>query len=220
MNSGIDCGTLVRMLSEAAKRLRDQQDLLSRLDSFGGDGDHGTTMVRAMGQIEKVIIATEQAEDDVAPGAFLRDVGWAVMGVDGGATGPLFGSFFSAMGDFLDSVGQAPLEAGQLAAAFNAGLEGVQKYTKARVGDKTMIDALEPAVRAMESSAGAGDGVDEAIAAAADAAESGARSTSGMQARFGRAKNLGPDSVGNEDPGAVSVALIFRGFADGVKNDG
>jgi len=175
-------------------------------------------MVRAVGQIEKVLCAA--AESAVTIGALLRDVGWAVMGVDGGATGPLLGSFFSAMGDRLEETGHEAVDAGRLAAALSAGLDGVQKYTKARVGDKTMIDALEPAVGAANSAAEAGRSARDAILSAADAAEEGARATRSMQARFGRAKNLGPDSVGNEDPGAVSVSLLFRGFADGVKNDG
>ncbi len=220
MDGTVNCGTFMRMLKKAAARVRDNQALLSRLDSFGGDGDHGTTMTRAVGQIEKVVLDAEKAEATVTVGALLRDVGWAVMGIDGGATGPLFGSFFSAMGDCLDDTGQKSVDAKQLAAAFKAGLEGVQKYSKARVGDKTMIDALDPAVRAVASAAESGGDARDALLRAADAAEKGARATSEMQARFGRAKNLGAESVGNEDPGAVSVALLFRGFADGVKNDG
>lgn len=220
MDGTINCGTFMRMLKKAAARVRDNQALLSRLDSFGGDGDHGTTMTRAVGQIEKVVLDAENADAAIAIGVLLHDVGWAVMGVDGGATGPLFGSFFSAMGDRLTDAGQEGVDAKQLAAAFKAGLDGVQKYTKARVGDKTMIDALDPAVRAAASSAEAGGDPRDAILVAADAAERGATATSAMRARFGRAKNMGPESVGNEDPGAVSVALLFRGFADGVENDG
>jgi phosphoenolpyruvate---glycerone phosphotransferase subunit DhaL len=220
MSDGIDCRTLIHMLKKAAGRVRDNQTVLSRLDSFGGDGDHGTTMARAVGQIEKVILAAEEGTESVTTSAFLRDVGWAVMGIDGGATGPLFGSFFTAMGDYLDGTEQETLDVEQLAATFRAGLEGVQKYTKARVGDKTMIDALDPAVRAIAFTAEAGGDARDAILIAADAAERGAVSTKDMQARFGRARNMGPKSVGNEDPGAASVALFFRGFADGVKNDG
>jgi dihydroxyacetone kinase-like protein len=138
------------------------------------------------------------------------------MGVDGGATGPLFGMLFMGMSDAVE--GKEALESPDVAAAFEAGLASVQKQTKARVGDKTLIDALVPAVAALR--AAADDGADPATAleAAAQAAAQGAESTKDLQARFGRARNIGEASKGYADPGATSVSLVFRGFAEALRS--
>ena len=212
MTTDIDSRTFARMLRKAAARIRESREELSRLDSHGGDGDHGTTMCRAVDQMERAL--------ENSPGAdiktLLHDVGWAVMGVDGGATGPLFGSFFMAMAEAAGDAGK--LDARSLAALIEAGLAGVQKRTRARVGDKTMIDALEPAVIALRAAADGGADVSAALRRAAEAAEEGARSTADLVARFGRARNLGEKSRGSGDPGAASVSLIFRGFFEGVES--
>ena len=147
----------------------------------------------------------------------LQGIGWAVMGVDGGAAGPLFGSLFMSMADAAGD--GAALDASGVATMFEAGLAGVRKRTKAQPGDKTMIDALVPAVEALRAAADDGVDVPAALMQAADAARQGAESTKTMQARFGRAKNIGEKSVGEQDPGATSVALVFRGFSQGVGKD-
>jgi len=212
MTLEIDCTMMARMLRRAAVLVRESRDELSRLDSFGGDGDHGTTMSRAVDRMEKAL--AESSESGIR--TMLHDVGWAVMGVDGGATGPLFGSLFMAMSE---AAGDAvAFDARSLAALFEAGLTGVQKRTRARVGDKTMIDALEPAVRALRAAADGGADVDAALRQGAAAAAEGARSTVDLAARFGRAKNLGAKSRGSGDPGATSVSLIFQGFSEGVES--
>jgi dihydroxyacetone kinase-like protein len=212
MKPEIDAKTIDRMLRCAAARIRESRDELSRLDSHGGDGDHGTTMCRAVDQVENAL--------DSSPGpgtkTMLHDVGWAVMGVDGGATGPLFGTLFMAMSEAAGD--EDAFDASGLAALFEAGLEGVRKRTRARVGDKTMIDALEPAVRALRAAADDGADAPAALLRAAEAAEEGARSTVDLAARFGRAKNLGEKSKGSRDPGAASVSLIFKGFSEGVES--
>jgi len=201
------------MLRRAAALIRENQDVLSRLDSCGGDGDHGTTMARAMNLVEKTL--NEAACGSLA--ALFRDIGWAIMGVDGGATGPLFGSLFLAMADAAESnVEGDTLDTAALASLLEAGLAGIQKHTRARVGDKTMIDALTPATAALVQAATEDFTVRQALQRAADAAHQGAASTVALQARFGRAKNLGEKSKGTEDPGARSVALIFQGFSDGL----
>ncbi|MBI4882321.1 MAG: dihydroxyacetone kinase subunit L [Planctomycetes bacterium] len=204
---------VARMLRAAAREVIEQRAELSRLDSFGGDGDHGTTMARAM---ESVLAAL-----DAAPAAGIKDLlqqaGSAIMGCDGGATGPLFGSFFLALAE--GAAGET-LDAAALAGACEAGLAGVKKNTRARLGDKTLIDALEPAVSALRAAASAGLEVLSALEHAAGAAAEGARASALLRARFGRAKNLGERSVGHEDPGALSVALIFRGLLLGGRSDG
>ena len=201
---------LICMLRSAIAEIRGHHEHLSRLDSFGGDGDHGTTMLRAVAGIEKTI----ESDAGKPPGPLLGDIGWAVMGIDGGATGPLLGSLFMGMGE---AAGDRPrLDPGALAAAFEAGLAAVAKRTKAKPGDKTLMDALVPAVGALRDACGKGAGIREMLLDAAGAAERGAASTRDMAARFGRAKNLGAASIGQPDPGATSVSLIIRGFHEGT----
>ena len=206
---------LVRMLASAARAVKENHELLSRLDSCGGDGDHGATMKRAMGTLEQVI-----ADDALRTTPELLDaIGWSIMGVDGGATGPLFGSFFIGMAGAAK--GKERLGTGELAALFEAGLAAVRKYTRADVGDKTMMDALIPAVESLRRAADEGADPATAFDGAAAAAEAGARSTAGLRARFGRAKNVGERSVGHQDPGAVSVSLLVGGMAEGIgRTDG
>jgi dihydroxyacetone kinase len=138
------------------------------------------------------------------------------MGVDGGATGPLLGTLFMSMSEAAE--GKAALDARAVAAMFEAGFAGVSAQTKARVGDKTMIDALAPAVATLREAVDAGVGIAEALNRAAAAAEQGAASTKELQARFGRARNIKEASIGTPDPGATSVSLLFRGFWKGIKN--
>lgn len=208
MGEAIGYDDLVQMFRAAAEEVRANQDTLTKLDSVGGDGDHGTTMVRAMGKAEEAI----EAESTGQLKSLLNDIGWAIMGVDGGATGPLFGTLFMGM---ADAVGDAALlDADGLAAAFVAGLVALEKQTPARPGDKTIMDALVPAVTALRDAADAGEDVATALAEAAEAAARGAEATKQLQARFGRARNIKEASIGSQDPGATSVSLIFRGFAD------
>ncbi len=211
MPETLGCAELIAMLRGAVAQVRDNHETLSKLDSHGGDGDHGTTMLRAMGIVEKTL--AESGSSEIA--GLLKEIGWAVMGVDGGATGPLYGALFTGMS--ASAAGTDALNAEGLAAMFEGGLASVQKYTKAQVGDKTMIDALVPAVEALRTSADAGATVADALAQAAEAAGQGAASTKDLQARFGRAKNIGERSIGEQDPGATSVSLIFAGFVEGVK---
>ncbi|HOZ47175.1 MAG TPA: dihydroxyacetone kinase subunit DhaL [Candidatus Hydrogenedentes bacterium] len=211
MTTPIGFDGFAAMLVGAAEVIRSHHEELSRLDSCGGDGDHGSTMVRAMAQVEKSVAGA--AGKDLA--GLLQDVGWAIMGVDGGATGPLFGSLFMGMAGAAGS--EAIGDSAALAVLFDAGLAGVRRRTKAQPGDKTMLDALVPAVEALGRAGALGLSLDEALEAAAAAALEGAKATRAMQARFGRAKNLGEKSIGEPDPGATSVAYLFEGLAKGVK---
>jgi phosphoenolpyruvate---glycerone phosphotransferase subunit DhaL len=203
---------LVAMLRAAAGQVKQNHEMLSKLDSFGGDGDHGTTMLRAMAILEKTLATSQTTELKT----FLHEVGWGIMGVDGGATGPLLGTLFMGMSGA--TAGIEALDPAGLAAAFEAGLAALQKRTKAQPGDKTLIDAMVPAVKAIRAAADSGADVRGILAQAASAAEQGAAATKDMQARFGRARNIGPKSVGNQDPGATSVSLIFKGFLEGVNS--
>jgi dihydroxyacetone kinase-like protein len=208
MADALACPTVVRMLRAALQEIRSQQETLSRLDAVVGDGDHGTSMVRAM---EAAARAAEESS-----GTDLRQlfsaVAWAVMSCDGGATGPLLGSWFLGMSEAVE--GRSELDVPAVTVMFEAGLAKLQKQSRAQIGDKTMMDALLPAVAALKS-ADSAHGIQAALRRAAEAAARGADATRTMRARFGRARHLGERVVGHLDPGAVSVSLLFKGFSEG-----
>ena len=137
------------------------------------------------------------------------------MCVDGGCTGPLLGSLFMGMSESVNE--KTELDCAALAAMFESGLAGVQKQSKAKMGDKTMMDALEPAVAAIREACDSGKSISDALFESARAAEKGAEATKEFIARFGRAKNLGDRTVGCQDPGATTIALMFRGFAKALQ---
>jgi len=201
------------MIQGAARKVKEEQTLLSRLDAAIGDGDHGITMFRAMSLSEKAI--AEDKSNDFQ--GLLHNLGWTLLGVDGGSTGPLLGSWFLGMSEFLGD--RQVLDVQGLAAAFEAGLTSVMKQTKAQVGDKTMIDAFLPAVEALKAGAVANHEITDVLRAAATAAHEGALSTNNFVARFGKAKFAGERTVGHQDPGATSVSLMFQGFVEGLAGE-
>lgn len=177
---------------------------LVRLDTAIGDGDHGTNMDRGM----KKVIEKLDGSDGGDIGADLKAVGMALVSSVGGAAGPLYGTLFLQMG--AAAAGKGELDLDGWAAAVEAGVKGVQSRGKAEPGDKTMIDALLPAVEALKQ----GGDIGEALARSAGAAEEGMKATIPMEARKGRASYLGPRSVGHQDPGATSSYLLLRTAAD------
>jgi phosphoenolpyruvate---glycerone phosphotransferase subunit DhaL len=177
---------------------------LVRLDTAIGDGDHGTNMDRGMRKaVEKV---GDTAGEDI--GALLKAVGMALVSSVGGAAGPLYGTLFLQMG--MSSAGRDELDLAGWTAALEAGVKGVQARGKAEPGDKTMIDALAPAVEALQAASADGSGLADALRRSADAAEEGMRATIPLEARRGRASYLGPRSVGHQDPGATSTQLLLE----------
>ncbi|RPE29642.1 dihydroxyacetone kinase subunit DhaL [Kitasatospora cineracea] len=199
----------IRAAAAAVGRTEEQ---LTALDAAIGDGDHGSNLRRGF---TAVLAALDDAGSDGSAGfdsagALLRTVGSTLLAKVGGASGPLYGQAFRVAGAEL------PPDAGPAACAdaLAAGLAAVRALGGAEPGDKTMVDALAPAVDALRTAAAAGAALAGATAAAADAAEQGARATTPLQARRGRASYLGPRSVGHQDPGATSAALIVRALAD------
>ena len=207
MSANVAYEDFARMLREGAARLRDNHELLSKLDSATGDGDHGTTMKR----VAEAILESVQSSSPPGLGTLLETVGWNVMSVDGGSTSPLLGSFFMGMSE--PAAGKEQATAAEVGAIFEAGLAKLRAQTTAKPGDKTMIDALVPAVAALSAP---GMTVAQAMARAAEAAAQGAESTKAMQAKFGRARNLGARTIGLVDPGATSISLMFAGFRDAL----
>ena len=210
MSSFLEYTDVTAMFESAAGKVGANIKELSALDSAIGDGDHGTTMERAMGAIKKGV--SESGSNDLK--ALLYNIGWGIMCIDGGCTGPLLGSLFMGMSESVDD--STKLDCDSLAGMFEAGLAGIKKQSKAAVGDKTMMDALEPAVAAIREACTQGKSIQEALLDGAEAAEKGALSTKDFVARFGRAKNLGERTLGCQDPGATTISLMFRGFAEGL----
>ncbi|MFJ9777492.1 dihydroxyacetone kinase subunit DhaL [Kitasatospora sp. NPDC101157] len=189
-----------------AAAVEEEQARLTELDSAIGDGDHGTNLRRGFD-------AALTALDDLrpaGPGAVLTRTGTTLISKVGGASGPLYGKAFRAAGAALPE----PAGPAALAEALAAGLDAVRLLGKAEPGDKTIVDAWTPAVAAFRAAAAAGTPLPGATGAAAEAAEQGARDTVPLRARKGRASYLGERSVGHQDPGATSTALLFRALAE------
>jgi dihydroxyacetone kinase-like protein len=210
MSNEVGLHEMKSILLGAVDAIRNNHERLSQMDTLIGDGDHGLTMLRAMSNVKT---AVDNFQGDDLKG-LLYDAGWGLLNVDGGATGPLFGSLFLGMSEALSD--QRTIDGPLLATVFEAGLAQVSKQTTAKPGDKTMIDALVPAVAAMREAADAGKAPLEMLAQASEAAMNGAISTKQFRARFGRAKNQGDRTIGAQDPGATSTAFIFQGMHDGL----
>jgi phosphoenolpyruvate---glycerone phosphotransferase subunit DhaL len=176
---------------------------LVKLDTAIGDGDHGTNMDRGMRKAVERLDGLEG--DDI--GALLKAVGMALVSSVGGAAGPLYGTLFLQMG--TASSGREELDLAGWADALEAGAKGVQARGKAEPGDKTMMDALLPAVAALREAEQDGAALGDALRRSTAAAEEGMRATVPLEARKGRASYLGPRSVGHQDPGATSTHLLL-----------
>jgi phosphoenolpyruvate---glycerone phosphotransferase subunit DhaL len=203
MTDTVSAEALGEWMRSFAQVVAENKDALTDLDSAIGDGDHGANMDRGM----RAVVA---AIDDIGPvtaAELFTKVGMTLVSTVGGASGPLFGTLFLRIGASLANAEEVSLS--QFAVALHAGLDGVVARGKAEAGDKTMFDALAPAVNALETAVSAGASKDEALKLATAAAESGRDATTPMLARKGRASYLGERSVGHQDPGATTVALLM-----------
>jgi dihydroxyacetone kinase-like protein len=188
----------------------EQKQYLTGLDAAIGDGDHGINMDRGF---QTVLVKIAPVRDKDA-GTLLKTTGMALVGSVGGAGGPLYGTFFLRAGAALD--GKSEISDRDLVGALEAGLKGVVERGKANPNDKTMVDALTPAVARAKQSLDGGASLDEALAAAADAAEEGMKATIPLKALKGRASYLGDRSIGHQDPGATSSYLLLRALSDSL----
>ncbi len=192
--------------------LSENKDYLTRLDSAIGDADHGANMDRGFAAVMDKLPSV--ADKDI--GAIFKAIGMTLVSTVGGAGGPLYGTWFMRAGMALD--GKTEVTADDWLAAFQAGLAGVQQRGKATPGEKTMVDAMTPACAAMQASLASGADMATALEAAAAAAEQGMKDTIPMLATKGRASYLGERSIGHQDPGATSSAMLFRCAADKLGN--
>jgi phosphoenolpyruvate---glycerone phosphotransferase subunit DhaL len=200
----------VAWLRRTAAVVEEHAAMLTKLDSAIGDGDHGTNMARGFRAVLERLEGLQ--EDDFA--TVFRATGMALISKVGGAAGPLYGSFYMAMGRQLGATGQAG--DGELAAALRAGYDGVVARGKAQLEDKTMLDAWHPALEALDQAVGEDAQLGEALDRAAAAAEEGMKATIPLVARKGRASYLGERSRDHQDPGATSTYLIVKALADTV----
>jgi dihydroxyacetone kinase-like protein len=204
----MDAGIFRAWIAQIAAVVEEQRDHLTQLDAAIGDADHGINLARGFSAVQAALAGA----DTPTPASVLLITGSTLISKVGGASGPLYGTAFRRASKAL---GDAPeVDLGALAGALEAALAGVQKLGAAREGEKTMVDALAPAVAAFSKAVAEGAPARDALATLTEAADTGAQATISMQALKGRASYLGPRSVGHEDPGAASTALILHALRD------
>lgn len=215
--SRISHDDVVAWIERFAQTVREQKDYLTDLDSAIGDADHGINMDRGfqavLGKLPTFPVG------DV--GAFLKAVGMTLVSTVGGASGPLYGTFFLQIGGA--TAGKDGIDIGDFANGLDAGVAGIQRLGKAEPGDKTMLDVLVPARDALRGAVDRGDPLADALGSTVAAAEQGMLATIPLVARKGRASYLGERSAGHQDPGATSSYLLLKAAADtwsGVEANG
>ena len=199
---------IIGMLGKVSQIWIENKDYLSDIDSRFGDGDHGITIAKIANLITKCI--GEWADDDVEH--FLEDLGDKAMEIGGGSAGPLYGTMIGGLSGPLD--GNKPIDAVMLREMFGESLAAMEDITTAGIGDKTMMDALIPAV---EAAGKAEDDIGAILEASKEAAAKGAEDSRQYVSKFGRARSYKEQTIGTPDAGAVSTALFFRGLCDGLK---
>jgi len=199
------------MLRAALIAIESNLDYLNQLDAAIGDGDHGTAIKAAMQA------ACKAAQGEGSWSELLTSIGWAVMEGTGGSTSAITGAFYTGMADALGGTSGENLGTDTFIDMFESALNNVRTISRAQIGDKTIMDAMLPAIGAMSALKGKGSTIAEVMQAGAQAAKDGADSTKDLAARYGRAKNLGERSRGHLDAGASSFAMICQAFAETLR---
>ena len=209
----MDAATVTSWMREIEASVRAERDHLVQLDAAIGDADHGINMARGF----EAVVQALSADNGSPPGRLLIVAGRTLVSTVGGASGPLWGSALRAGGRVLGD--ETTFDGAQLTEVLAAALASVKDLGTAALGDKTMVDALEPAVETLRAQVADGVPLAKAVEASAEAAETGMRATIPLQARKGRASYLGERSVGHQDPGATSTALIIRALQRAVTSN-
>ena len=212
MAGDITTDHLIQWLEGFARHIAAERHRLSELDAATGDADHGANLDRGAQALGHMIA---QTADHGTPGAFLKAVGLAVVGSVGGSSGALYGTVFLRMAATVGPQA-ATIDGATMARALQAAVQGIVDRGRARAGDKTMFDALDPAARAFDSAIAAGQSIAAAWQAARIAADAGAAATAAMRARRGKSSYVGDKSIGGVDPGAASVALLIAAGAEAM----
>ncbi len=202
---------LIRWMQLFAQSIEANKDYLTELDSAIGDADHGANMHRGMQAVLGKLPTV--AESDI--GNILKTVGMTLVSTVGGASGPLYGTFFIQMASGANNKMELTLE--DYVNALQAGINGIVMRGKAHLQDKTMLDALQPALDALKQAAESGASLQDALEQSAAAAAAGRDATTPLPARKGRASYLGDRSIGHQDPGATSSHLLLQSLVDAVK---
>lgn len=197
------------MFASTAKYMKENKVLLSDIDSKFGDGDHGVTIAKIADIFEAAI--EEWKHNDWSLKEFFAAIGVRVVNVSGGSAGPLYGTFLAGLGECLGD--EKTSDAATLKRILRSGLDELQFLTNAKVGDKTMMDTLIPAIDAATNGP---DDVVEMLRLAKDAAIAGSKASEGFISKFGRAKSYKEATIGTPDAGAVSCTYIFIGFYEAV----
>jgi phosphoenolpyruvate---glycerone phosphotransferase subunit DhaL len=203
----VTAAAVLQWVQDAAAIINENKRQLTKLDAAIGDADHGENMDRGF----RAALERMPEPDSATPSDVLKAVAMALISKVGGAAGPLYGTAFLRAAGAVE--GRDELDAGGVVEALAASLEGVVHRGKAEPGDKTMVDALTPAVEAARNAVDAGEPLAAALRAAAAAAEQGMHDTTPLVARKGRASYLGERSAGHQDPGATSTYLLLRTLA-------
>ena len=206
----IDVTDMNAWLEGFSRAVTENESVLTELDSTIGDADHGANLTRGM----NAVIAALSAEQFETFADLFTKVGMTLVTTVGGASGPLYGTFFLRLGSSAGKV--ESVDASGFGDALQSGLEGIIARGRAEVGDKTLVDALAPAVEAWKAAAASGSTPAAAAQAALAAAETGRDATGPLVARKGRASYLGERSAGHLDPGATSLTLLFGALADAL----
>lgn len=197
---------LERWIRDFCQQIMVHHESLSNLDAATGDADHGSNMERGMSSL---LVSLPGWDPTSLPGPFLKDVGLHVVSKVGGSSGALYGTIFLRMARTLGDH-DPHVSDGALASAFEAAAQGIVDRGKVKPGDKTMLDALHPAVRTLRDELAAGRSRAEALAAAARASDAGREATADMAARRGKSSYARENSRGTIDPGAASMAILIR----------
>jgi len=203
---------ILEWIKTFATVIHDQKDYLTELDSAIGDADHGANMDRGM----QAVIGKLPSVADHDIGTIFKTVAMTLISTVGGASGPLYGTLFLQMA--APTAGKTELTLEEWTAALESGINGVQSRGKAQLNDKTMVDALSPALAALKEASANKASLKEALQQAADAAKRGRDSVTPIIARKGRASYLGERSMNHQDPGATSTHLLLQAAADKLAN--
>jgi phosphoenolpyruvate---glycerone phosphotransferase subunit DhaL len=206
--SNISSDQIFAWIERYAAHIAEQKDYLTQLDAAIGDADHGANMNRGF----QAVLAKKAELQKPDIGALLKGVAMTLISTVGGASGALYGTFFLQASTLAGN--QTELTPSEFGFLLEKGLAGIVLRGKAAIGDKTMIDALQPAVKAYKHSIESGETLEQALSKAVSAAEEGLKSTIPLVARKGRASYLGDRSAGHPDPGATSTLILFRSAAE------
>jgi dihydroxyacetone kinase-like protein len=211
VRSTMSSADVIRIIETMADTIEREKDHLSDLDGAIGDGDHGVNMAKCFREVKKKL--PENSGKDI--GTILKNVGMVILNSVGGAMGALYGTFFLKASK--EVVGKAEVTLEDLVKMFEAGEKGIQEMGKAQLGDKTLLDTIDPAVKALKEAEAQKRSLVEALADFAEAAKKGAESTKEMISRIGRSSRLGERTIGHQDAGATSCYFILRAFYEGIQ---